>query len=228
MRVLVVEDHNDTRRLLERALKEAGHEVDHAGSLAAARLKIAHGSYAAAIIDWMLPDGEGVTLCRSLRGATRETAILMLTARGDVQDRVRALDAGADDYLRKPFAMAELLARIRALLRRGPRLEEERLRLGDVEIRLAERRVLRDGASVLLTEREFAILEMLLTRRGAPVSRSDLLDVIWGDHGEGAEASLEVLMGRLRRKLTAPGGEPVVRTHRGLGYSILINRGQTP
>jgi DNA-binding response OmpR family regulator len=228
MRVLVVEDHAETRRLLERALEEAGHDVVAAGSLAAARLKIAEGTCAAAIIDWMLPDGEGLALCRSLRGAARETAILMLTARGDVHDRVRALDAGADDYLRKPFAVAELLARIRALLRRGPRLEEERLWLGDVEVLLAQRRVLRRGASVPLTEREFAILEMLLTRRGAPVSRSDLLDVIWGDHGEGAEASLEVLMGRLRRKLTIPGHEPVIRTHRGLGYSVEITRDPAP
>jgi len=220
VRILVVEDHAETRRLLERALKEAGHTAESATDLATARSKAGAGGYGAIILDWMLPDGAGIDLCQELRKVHDTTPVLILTARGEVDDRVRGLDAGADDYLRKPFSVAELLARLRALLRRGPRLEAETVVLGRIEVRLAERRVLRDGDEVPLTGREFAILEVLLRRRGHVVPRSDILEAVWGEDTDSAGASLEVLMGRLRRKLTPEATESLIETQRGFGYLL--------
>ena len=127
--------------MVERVLREAGHDGDGVGDLTAARGRLAAGGYAAVILDWMLPDGAGTDLCREMRARGSSLPVLILTARGGVEDRVEGLDAGADDYLRKPFAVAELLARVRALLRRGPRIEAPVVSLGEVEVRLAERRV---------------------------------------------------------------------------------------
>lgn len=224
MRILVVEDSAETRRMVQRVLEEAGHEADGAADLEAARKKAARGAYAAIVLDWMLPDGSGIALCREMRAAGDATPVLMLTARGDVEDRVTGLDSGADDYLRKPFAVAELLARLRALLRRGPRLDTDTVRIGGLEIRLSERRVLAEETEIPLTPREFAILELLLRRRGHAVSRTDILEVVWGEETRGAEASLEVLIGRLRRKLLSREGDGPIRTHRGFGYSIDFRR----
>jgi len=220
VRILVVEDHAETRRMLERALKEAGHTPDPAADLEGARGKAAAGGYGAIILDWMLPDGSGIDLCRELRASRDTTPVLILTARGEVDDRVRGLDAGADDYLRKPFSVAEMLARLRALLRRGPRLETETVVVGPIEVRLSERRVLREGREVPLTGREFSILEVLLRRRGHVVSRSDILEAVWGEDTESAGASLEVLMGRLRKKLTPGATEALIETQRGFGYLL--------
>jgi len=224
VRILIVEDHAETRRMVERALREAGHAPDGASDLASARGRLAAGGYVLAVVDWMLPDGSGLDLCREMRCAGDPTPILVLTARGEVDDRVRGLDAGADDYLRKPFAVAELTARVRALLRRGPRLEVPVVKVGAAEVRLADRRVLLGGEDVPVTAREFAILEVLLRRAGQPVSRSDILHDVWGEDTDGAEASLEVLIGRLRRKLDPAGGDGPIRTHRGFGYSIQYER----
>ena len=220
MRILVVEDHIETRKMLERVLHEAGHLPDGVADLAVARRKVAAGGYAAVVLDWMLPDGDGLDLCREMRDGGDATPVIVLTAKGDVDDRVRGLDAGADDYLRKPFAVAEFLARMRVLLRRGPRLDVSVIALGPLEVRLSERRVLLDGQEVPLTAREFAILETLLRKRGHAVSRSDILQSVWGEESEGAAASLEVLIGRLRRKLTPVSGDGPIQTHRGFGYSI--------
>ncbi len=206
--------------MLERALKEAGHTPDPAADLATARSKAAAGGYGAVILDWMLPDGAGIDLCRELRATHDTTPVLILTARGEVDDRVRGLDAGADDYLRKPFSVAEMLARLRALLRRGPRLEAETVTLGPIEVRLSERRALKEGREVPLTAREFSILEVLLRRRGHVVSRSDILEAVWGEDTESAGASLEVLMGRLRKKLTPEATEALIETQRGFGYRL--------
>lgn len=206
--------------MVERLLKEAGYSPDGAADLAGARKKLSSGTFGAVVIDWMLPDGSGLDLCREMRAGGDATPVIMLTARSEVEDRVRGLDAGADDYLRKPFAVAELLARMRALVRRGPRFEASVVTLGDLEIRLAERRVLVRGDEVPLTAREFSILEVLLRRRGQAVSRGDILEAVWGEESQSTEASLEVLIGRLRRKLSPESSDGLIRTHRGFGYSI--------
>jgi DNA-binding response OmpR family regulator len=220
MRILIVEDHPETRRMLERAVAECGHVVDTAGDLEGARRKVASGRYAAVVLDWMLPEGDGLDLCREMRAAGDSTPVLVLTARGEVEDRVRGLDSGADDYLRKPFAVAELLARIRALVRRGPRMDDDLVKIRDLEVHMADRRVVRNGSEIPVTAREFAILEELLRRRGHVVARADILEAIWGEASESAAASLEVLIGRLRRKLSVGGADDLIRTHRGFGYSI--------
>jgi two-component system, OmpR family, response regulator len=220
VRILVVEDHMETRHLLQRVLRGAGHVPEGAADLASARRRLAEGGYEALILDWMLPDGSGAEYCREIRARQDSIPILILTARGGVGDRVAGLDAGADDYLRKPFAVAELLARVRALIRRGPRLLEAAVSLGPVEVHLGERRVRAGGRNVPLTAREFAILEILLRNRGRPVSRSTILLSVWGEENESANASLEVLIARLRRKLAQGGGEGPIRTHRGFGYAV--------
>jgi two-component system OmpR family response regulator len=220
MRILVVEDHTETRQLIARVLREAGHAVEAAADLASARRKLTGKAHEALVLDWMLPDGSGIDFCRELRTGHETIPILILTARGEVEDRVSGLDAGADDYLRKPFAVAELLARVRALTRRGPRFLEPVVSLGDAEVRLAERSVRAAGRDVPLTAREFSILEVLLRNRGRPVSRSTILLSVWGDEDEHAAASLEVLIARLRRKLAPQGGEGPIHTHRGFGYAI--------
>jgi DNA-binding response OmpR family regulator len=168
----------------------------------------------------MLPDRPGVDLCRDLRRRKDPTPVLMLTARGDVEDRVSGLEAGADDYLKKPFAAAELRARVRALVRRGPRLLEDVVRLGPVEILPASRQVTSGGKEVPLTSREFDILETLLRQRGRVLQRRNLLLAIWGSDDEAVAGSLEVLIARLRRKLADAGAPDVIRTLRGVGYAL--------
>lgn len=216
--MLVVEDHADTRRMLEGALREAGHTVVTAPDLEAARSRLCEGGFSVVLLDWMLPDGPGTDLCREMRRSGDTTAVLVLTARGGVEDRVEGLDAGADDYLRKPFAVAELLARVRALARRGPRVLDPVVTLGPVQIRLAERSVRVHGKEAPITAREMAILEVLLRNRGRAVARTDILQAVWGSE-DASGASLEVLIGRIRRKLGET-GEHLLRTHRGFGYSI--------
>jgi DNA-binding response OmpR family regulator len=220
VRILVVEDHPETRKMVERLLKEAGYVPEGAADMAGARRRLAAGTFGVVVLDWMLPDGPGIDLCRQMRAGGDATPVLMLTARAEVEDRVRGLDAGADDYLRKPFAVVELLARVRALARRGPRLEAAVVTLGGLEIRLSERRARLNGSDVPLTAREFGILEVLLRRQGQAVSRADILEAVWGEDSQNLEASLEVLIGRLRRKLFPGGGDGLIRTHRGFGYSI--------
>jgi len=220
MRVLIVEDHEATRRVIEAILRQAGHATVAAGTVAAARRHLAAGGFAAVVVDRMLPDGSGLDLCAELRTAGDATPILMLTARAAVEDRVAGLDSGADDYLGKPFAAAELTARLRALLRRGPRIIESCIHLGPIEVRPAARSVLVAGRELVLTAREFDILEILVRHRGHIVTRSNLLVSVWGDDDERASESFEVLLARLRRKLAETGARDAIRTHRGVGYSV--------
>ena len=204
--------------MLEGALREAGHTVVTAPDLEGARSRLSEGGFSVVLLDWMLPDGSGTDLCREMRRSGDTTPILVLTARGGVEDRVDGLDAGADDYLRKPFAVAELLARVRALSRRGPRVLDPVVNFGPVQIRLAERSVRVHGKEAPITAREMAILEVLLRNRGRAVARGDILQAVWGSE-DASGASLEVLIGRIRRKLGET-GEHLLRTHRGFGYSI--------
>jgi DNA-binding response OmpR family regulator len=168
------------------------------------------------VLDVALPDGSGLELCRELRERDVRIPILLLTAHGEVRQRVEGLDAGADDFLPKPFAIAELRARVRALGRRGPIDRGTRVSTGDVELDLGACVAKRAGCEVPVTAREWAILQLLAARNGRIVHRSAILEVVWGDASEGASASLDVLIGRIRRKL----GADVVRTVRGEGYAL--------
>jgi DNA-binding response OmpR family regulator len=219
MRVLVVEDHGETRDMIASVLGEAGYAAVPVGTITEARALLASGGIGAIVLDWMLPDGSGPDLCADLRSAGDMTPILMLTARVGVDERVVGLNAGADDYLKKPFAAVELVARVRALLRRGPRLAESIVMLGPIEINAASRLVIAGGRELPLTAREFDILEELVRHRGRIVTRSNLLIAVWGDDANSGD-SLDVLLTRLRRKLAAAGAADAIKTHRGIGYSV--------
>ncbi len=217
MQVLVVDDHEELLELVVRALERDGHRVRSATSLASARKELALGGPPdVLVLDVALPDGTGLDLCESLRREGARWPILLLTAHGEVAQRVAGLDAGADDFLAKPFAVAELRARVRALGRRGPLDRAVFVHIEDVELDLSARRVRKGGEEVPITAREWAILELLASRRGRVVSRSEILDAAWGDVSDSASASLDVLIARVRRKL----GNEIVRTVRGAGYAL--------
>jgi two-component system, OmpR family, response regulator len=170
------------------------------------------------VLDLMLPDGDGLDLCRSLRAEGVLTPVLCLTARGGVADRVRGLDAGADDYMKKPFALAELRARIRALARRQGLSPPRRVEAGVVRMDFTARRLERRGMEIPLTAREWAVLEFLVSKQGRVVARSDLLDSVWHGSGRPESESLDVILSRLRRKLGGDGEGCSIRTVRGEGF----------
>lgn len=215
MRILVVDDDPELAELVERALAREGHVTTVADSIEAAREELTEPQDVI-VLDIGLPDGSGVELCRELRDRGRAEAILLLTAQSAVVQRVEGLNAGADDYLVKPFAVAELRARVRALGRRRSSPPTVRHAWKNVELDLAARRAWRDGVEVEVTAREWAILEILARSQGRVVSRDRLLEHAWGEVSEAAGASLEVLVGRIRRKL----GRGLVRTARGRGYAL--------
>jgi DNA-binding response OmpR family regulator len=222
MRILAVDDHAETRDLLRRNLELASHRVTMASCCADAEAALAVGAFDAMILDVMLPDGSGIDFCRDLRAAKLAVPILLLTARGQVRDRVDGLEAGADDYLIKPFAVLELLARVKALGRRGPILRDRTVTVGPLHVDLERRCVRASGRLVPLTAKELAIMEVLASRPGGVVTRDHLLESVWGDAGEAAGASLEVLVARIRRKLG--GAARVLGTVRGLGYVLRAPR----
>lgn len=215
MRILVVDDDRELAELVSTALSREDHQVSVATRLDEAR-ELASETFSVIVLDVGLPDGSGLDLCRELRAAGDPTPILLLTAQSTVAHRVDGLDAGADDYLVKPFAIAELRARVRALGRRPASPPAVRHRSGDVDLDLSSRRAWRDGEEVALTAREWTILEALAKANGRAVGRSTLLETAWGTDASNAAASLEVLISRIRRKL----GREVVRTVRGHGYAI--------
>ncbi|MGE0791446.1 MAG: response regulator transcription factor [Sandaracinaceae bacterium] len=215
MRILVVDDDPELSELVGRSLTRDGHAVVEARGVREARAALGE-EVDVMVLDVGLPDGSGVELCRELRARGDAIPILLLTAQSAVGQRVEGLDAGADDYLVKPFAVAELRARVRAIARRRSAPPVAFMQVGDVELDLAGRRVRRAGYEVELTAREWAIIETLAASRGRVVARDRLLEAGWEEATEAAAASLEVLIGRIRRKL----GRSVVRTARGLGYAI--------
>jgi two-component system OmpR family response regulator len=216
MKVLVVDDHAEVLDLLLRALASDGHAVLGAANVSEARSLVAVANPDVIVLDVALPDGSGIELCRELRRTGQRAPILLLTAHSSVAERVNGLEAGADDFLGKPFALAELRARVRALGRRGPIDRPALVALGEVELDLAARNARRSSRAGPLTAREWAVLELLLAREGRLVSRVDLLDAIWGDANDAASASLDVIVARIRRKL----GAEVIRTVRGEGYAL--------
>src|SRR3954449_6272925 len=216
MRVLVVEDDAKLARALAGGLAQEGYTVDIAATgdeaLALARLH----DYESILLDVMLPGIDGYEVCRRLRLRDRWLPVLMLTARADVTDRIQGLDAGADDYLAKPFDFGELLARVRALIRRGPSERAAELRVGELVVDPARHMVTVGGTPVELTAREFSVLEYLARHPGELISRTRLLDHVWDANYEGSTNIVDVYVGYLRRKL----GRPLIRTVRGVGFVL--------
>jgi two-component system OmpR family response regulator len=221
MRLLVAEDDEKLARALDRGLRRAGYGVDVAHDGDAALLNARVYEYDAAILDVMLPARDGFDVCRTLRAESWWTPVLLLTARDQVEDRIHGLDAGADDYLVKPFDFGELLARIRALTRRGPSPRPPALEVGDLRVDPATRSVTRAGADVELTAREFGVLEHLARKPGQVVSRTELLEHVWDENFYGSTNVVDVYVGYLRAKLERPfGGRPLIHTVRGAGYRL--------
>jgi two-component system OmpR family response regulator len=221
MRVLVVEDEAKMARAIRRGLEREGYTVDVVGDGGDAVRRARGAGYDAILLDLMLPGVEGFAVCRQLRDAGQWAPVLMLTARDAVEDRIAGLDAGADDYLVKPFAFGELLARVRALLRRCPAERPPVLEVGDVRLDPATHEVTRAGVPVRLSAREFALLEYLLRRPGEVVSRNALRDHVWNYGYDEVSNVVDVYIGYLRRKLEQPFGRPLIRTVRGVGYAVM-------
>ncbi len=220
-RILIVEDDAVTREALARALRMDGHNVETAARGEVASRLLQTPPWAAIILDLGLPDGSGLDWCREWRRRGQSVPILILTARGDVGSRVEGLDAGADDYLGKPFALSEVKARVRALLRRTGDGEAQRLLThGDLRIDFARRHATAGGEEVPITRREFEVLERLASARGRVVEKDDLLEELWGNATPETAASLEVIVNRLRRKLDRGASESLIRTLRGSGYAL--------
>lgn len=215
MRLLIVEDEDDLRRGLEQALREEGYAVDASAEGADALYKAETWDYDAIVLDVMLPGLDGWEILQRLR-QKKKTPVLLLTARDAVRDRVRGLDLGADDYLVKPFDLGELLARVRALIRRAADTPNPVLDLGAVSINTAARIVAVDGCEIALTAREYALIEYLATRRGKVVSRTELYDHLFAEEDESYSNLLDVHVCNLRRKL----GKELIQTRRGHGYVI--------
>ncbi|WP_441249572.1 winged helix-turn-helix domain-containing protein [Kitasatospora sp. McL0602] len=217
MRVLVLEDDPELGPVIVRGLREAGFAVDFAADLADADFKLAVNSYDCLVADRTLPDGDALTLLAAQRKAGSTLPVLLLTALDAVTDRVAGFEHGADDYLVKPFAFAELSARVRALSRRGQPARLPELRVGDLELDLPRRRVRRDGVLLTLTAKEFSVLEVLMLRADEVVTRTELVERCWDEQAEPLSNVVDVLIGQLRRKLGPP---ELITTVRGVGYRI--------
>ena len=218
MRILLVEDDASLAAVLRSGFAEQGHELVHAATMDEGRERAVLGRYDVIILDVMLPGGSGFDLCRELRAREIGTPVLMLTARDSVDDRVAGLDAGADDYLPKPFAFRELLARVRALTRRPPTPMPKQVRVADLEIELTSRRVRRAGRPIELTAKEFALLECFVQHRGAVVDRATITAHVWDENHDPFTNVLEVLVRRLRRKIDDDFEPKLIQTLRGAGY----------
>jgi len=220
MRILLVEDERKVASFVARALRETAYAVDVA-STGEEGLRLAlENSYDAILLDVRLPGMSGIDLCRKLRQAEIQSPILMLTARSLVEQRVEGLDAGADDYLTKPFALAELQARVRALVRRGFRRGEAKLRCGDLELDRHRRNVTRAAKKVPLTSKEFALLELLLMRAPDAVTRSEIIEHVWDTHFDSETNLVDVYINRLRQKIDQGHDSRLLHTLRGVGYRL--------
>ena len=220
MRVLVVEDEIKMAALLRRGLSEEGLAVDVAGSGEDGLVRAEATEYDAIVLDVMLPGIDGFETCRRLREGGTWAPVLMLTARDSVADRVAGLDTGADDYLVKPFAFAELLARLRALARRGEPERPAVLEVGDLRLEPATRRVSRGSSEIVLSAKEFALLETFMRRPGEVLSRLTLLEHAWDFAYDNRSNVVDVYVRRLRRKLDEPFGRDSLETVRGFGYRL--------
>jgi two-component system OmpR family response regulator len=220
MRLLVVEDSPKMASLLRRGLTEEGYAVDVVSNGVDAVWMATEESFDAIVLDVVLPDVDGFEVCRRLRRANRWAPLLMLTARDDVSDRVRGLDAGADDYLTKPFAFEELFARVRSLVRRGPNERSPVLEVGDLALDPAEHAVRRGDKRIDLTPKEFALLQYLMQRPREAVTRPQLLEHVWDFAFDGDPNIVDVYIGYLRDKIDRPFRRASLETVRGVGYRL--------
>jgi two-component system, OmpR family, response regulator len=220
VRVLLVEDDPKLAGSIGRGLRHEGYAVDvaHDGDEAVARASV--WDYDGVLLDVMLPGRDGLAVCRALRERGCWAPVLMITARDQVRDRIDGLDVGADDYLTKPFDFGEMLARLRAVMRRAPVERPARLAVGDLDVDPATHAVSRAGVPVRLTAREFALLEFLARHAGEVITRTRLLEHVWDENYEGSTNIVDVYVSSLRKKLEQPFGRPLIRTLRGVGYVI--------
>ncbi len=223
MRVLVVEDDARLADMVARSLREKGFAVDLTANGEDAIVEAAVNSYDLIVLDIGLPKRSGLHVSEELRRRGMRTPILMLTARDAVADRVAGLDAGGDDYLTKPFALDELHARVRALLRRMPELLPPELRVGTLVVDTRSQQVMRDGRAIALTGKEYTMLEYLARHAGKVVSRAELSEHVWDENHDPVSNALEVYVNRLRRKLHVEGKAGLLHTHRGAGYRLAVD-----
>jgi len=220
VRVLLIEDHKPLVRALKQGLEEEGFAVDTATDGEEGGYKAGTANYDVIILDLMLPKEDGLSLLQRWRRAGMKTHVLVLTARGNIEDKVRGLDLGADDYLTKPFELEELLARLRALIRRGHQVKDPVLRVHDLEIDTAARTVKRGGQQVHLTPREYALLEFLAFHRGRVVSRSMIWEHLYDEHDENTSNVVDVYIRYLRNKIDKGFEPPLILTRWGEGYLL--------
>jgi two-component system copper resistance phosphate regulon response regulator CusR len=220
MRILLVEDDRELSSLVRDGLRNHHIEVAVAESAREGEERAALGRYDVIVLDVMLPGGSGFELCRTLRARGVATPILMLTARDAVEDRVRGLESGADDYLTKPFAFDELVARLRALARRQPAIAPQHYEVADLHVDVATRTVRRGGTEIALTAKEFALLEFLVQHAGEVVTRTAITSYVWDENHDPFTNVLEVLVRRLRRKIDDPFEPKLIHTLRGAGYRL--------
>jgi two-component system copper resistance phosphate regulon response regulator CusR len=220
MRVLLVEDDIRIARFLTKGLREKTYAVDVAGDGDDALYKAAVNDYDAIILDVMLPGRNGFEVCRELRDEGSNVPVLMLTARDSVEDRVAGLDTGADDYLTKPFDVSELMARLRALLRRGHVVRPERIEVEDMVIDTRSQQVKRGGQAIVLTAKEYALLEYLARNAGRVISRTEITEHVWDERVDLFSNLIDVHVNRLRRKIDDPFASKLIHTRRGAGYVL--------
>ncbi|MBC8728778.1 heavy metal response regulator transcription factor [Paraburkholderia sp. UCT2] len=219
MRILVIEDEPKTAAYLKKGLEESGYAVDVANDGPQGLILAQEEQYDVIVLDVMLPGMDGWTVVKTLR-STRATPVLFLTARDDIDDRVRGLELGADDYLVKPFAFVELLARVRTLARRGPPRESELIKVGDLEMDVNRRRVKRGGTRIDLTPREFSLLQLLARRQGEVLSRTQIASYVWDMNFDSDTNVVEVAIRRLRTKIDDNFPVKLIHTVRGVGYVL--------
>jgi DNA-binding response OmpR family regulator len=228
MRVLLLEDDPGVRRFVAKGLREQAYAVDAVKTGEEALYQVDINTYDVIILDVMVPDPDGFEVCRRLRKSGRHTPVLMLTAKDAVEDRIAGLDRGADDYLTKPFEFRELLARLRALLRRSESLRPAQLVVADLILDTSAQTVTRGGKQISLTHKEYALLEYLVHNAGRVVGRAEIAEHVWDDMFDPFTNLIEVYVNRLRRKIDAAGCVPLLHTRRGAGYCLVPANSVSP